>query len=166
VAQVKRSSPTSLKSLAEHLKELDGLETRIGWFPTAKYPDGTPVAFVAAVQEFGVASKNIPARPFLRPTREKYIPEWRALAAQGAKAMLAGKQTAWSVMEAIGLRGAADVAKTISEVFTPPLSPKTIAARLRKRSDRKTVGLLTKPLVDSGLMISTVTSQVRKSGGS
>lgn len=160
---VRRQNPNGLTKLAERLKEIDGLEVRIGWFPSAVYPSGQKVAQVAAYQEFGVASRNIPARPFLRPTREKYLPEWRDLAARGARAMLAGNETAWSVMEKIGLRGAGDVKKTITEIFSPPLSPKTIAARLRKRADKHTVGNLTKPLVETGLLLSSVSSEVRRS---
>ena len=38
----------------------------VGFFATAKYPDGTPVAAVAAFQEFGVPDNNIPERPFFR----------------------------------------------------------------------------------------------------
>lgn len=163
MAQVTRSSPKAFERLEKALKDIDGLEVRIGWFSSAKYPDGTPCAYVAAIQEFGVSSKNIPARPMLRPTREKYLPQWRELAAKGARAMLAGNETAWSVMEKIGLRAAGDIKKTITEVFTPPLSPKTIAARLRKRSDKHTLGLLAKPLVDTGLMLSSVSSEVRRS---
>ena len=38
----------------------------VGFFKTARYPDGTPVAAVAAWNEFGVPSQGIPERPFFR----------------------------------------------------------------------------------------------------
>ena len=37
----------------------------VGFFKTARYSDGTYVAAVAAWNQFGVPSRNIPERPFL-----------------------------------------------------------------------------------------------------
>jgi len=34
-------------------KDLKAREARVGWFPGAKYEDGTSVAYIATVQEFG-----------------------------------------------------------------------------------------------------------------
>jgi hypothetical protein len=43
-------------------------ELQVGFMENADpYPDGTPVALVAAVQEFGSPSNGIPPRPFMRP---------------------------------------------------------------------------------------------------
>ena len=39
---------------------------RVGFFSTARYDDGTPVATVAAINEFGSREANIPERPFFR----------------------------------------------------------------------------------------------------
>ena len=39
-------------------------EIQVGFFATSKYPDGTPVAAVAAWNEFG--TKRAPERPFFR----------------------------------------------------------------------------------------------------
>ena len=39
-------------------------ELQVGFFATAKYPDGTPVTNVAVWNEFGTGS--IPERPFFR----------------------------------------------------------------------------------------------------
>lgn len=148
------------KQLKIALKNLEGKVGKVGWFEKSKYENGTPVAFVATIQEYGYAAGNIPPRPFMRPTIEKQENQWRKVAMNGAKSVLAGKATAGDVMEAIGLKAAGDIRKTISLIQTPPLSPRTIAARLRRRADKKTVGLLTKPLIDTGIMIGTLTNTV------
>lgn len=134
---------------------------KVGWVNGSQYIDGREyVAAVAAQNEFGNPSKHIPARPFMRPTIAKQQGEWKKLTEQGAKQILLGKQTAGDVLEAIGLKAAGDVRKTISQVYEPPLSPRTIAARLAKRKDKKTVGNLTKPLIDTGIMFATLTNVV------
>ena len=52
----------------------------VGFFPEAKYSDGTQVAQVAFWQEFGTETMNgknhIPPRPFLHPTYEEQKDKW------------------------------------------------------------------------------------------
>lgn len=163
------------------LKELHGLEGRTGWFETAHYPDGTPVAYIAAVQEMG--SGPIPARPFMRPTVAEKGAEWMGLFGQGAKACLTGGATPYQVMEKVALKAASDVGQKISQITSPPLSILTLMARARGKqngiSGKKQLGELagelnkgppnlagvsTKPLVWTGLMRQTVTGVVTKGG--
>ncbi len=149
---------------AENLKFLlNGISNKVakvGFFPSAIYEDGTHVAYVATIQEYGVAQKGIPPRPFMRPTIEKQQMTWRAIADQGARSMLAGKATGEQVLEAIGLKAAGDIRRTISQIQSPALKPSTIAARLRGYADKKTTGNLTKPLVHTGTLINSVSSEV------
>lgn len=53
----------------------------VGFFPEAKYEDGTPVASVAIWNEFGTETddgkKLIPPRPFLFPTYNKQKEKWK-----------------------------------------------------------------------------------------
>src|SRR5579859_3473356 len=127
--EVKRVVTPLGKNLKVALKNLQGKVGKVGWFEKSKYEDGTPVAYVATIQEYGFPAKNIPPRPFLRPTILKQQAEWRKIAESGAKAILAGKSSVGNVMEALGLKAAGDVRKAITLVFHPPLSPRTIAAR-------------------------------------
>lgn len=163
MVEITRSNPRAFEQFQARLKELDGKSAKAGWFESSKYEDGTPVAYVASIQEFGATITRfgskagdytvvIPPRPFMRPTVTREKQNWMELIKDGAKAVMAGKQTGTSVMEAIGLRAAADIARSITLVTSPPLKPATIAARLRKKSDKRTVGLLDKPLIDSGKM--------------
>lgn len=167
---IKRTGP-GFATVNAALKELDGIEAKTGWFETAKYPDGTPVAYVAAIQEFGAVTRTdgmglaavaeagqakgvavIPPRPFMRPTVAAKTDEWMALLGRGATAVLDGTTKAPVVMEKVALRAAADVARTISEVFEPPLAASTIKAKKGA----------TKPLIDSSEMFRTVTGVVEK----
>lgn len=148
---VRRTGP-GVARLVAALRELDGLQAKTGWFETAKYADGTPVAYVATIHEFGYPEGGIPARPFMRPTVAEQGQAWLDMLAKGSKAILTGGATPAGVLEAVALKAAGDVAKTISGVTSPPLSPLTIA---RKKG-------ATKPLVDTGQMIQSVTGVVEK----
>lgn len=166
------------------LKGLDGVKGKTGYFETSKYTDtdSTPVAYIATIQEFGHAGRGIPARPTMRPAVAKNKKEWSDLFAEGAKSVLAGDATGRQIMGMLAKRAAGDVAKEISELTVPTLSPLTLMARLyrsdmkSKVSGGKTLGALakgldagpvnfrglvsTKPLVDTGLMIASVTEVV------
>lgn len=129
-------------------------EAKVGWFPAAQYEDGTPVAYVAAIQEFGSPENNIPARAFMRPTIQDKQGEWSAQIAGGMKKVVKGQLTADDVLDAVGTLAAADIAVTIRNAPNwPELSPATLAERERK-------GRGTAPLQDTGLLIATVTHQV------
>lgn len=111
------------------LQEIERTQTRVGWFESAKYPDGTPVAYVATIQEFGYAAGGIPPRPFLRRTTDEQQPAWKSLMGMAVKGMIAGNRTPYQTMELLGLQAAGDVRKTISKITAPPLSILTLMAR-------------------------------------
>lgn len=158
--KVRRSSNNGgVKQLVAVMKELEGVVGKVGFFESAKYVDGTPVAYVASIHEFGYAEGGIPARPFFRPTIQEQGPAWGEAFGKGAKAIAKGRYTPFQVMDAVGQLAAGDVKKTISEIQSPPLDPDTIAARRRRYKDKKTTGNLSKPLVDTALMINSVTNE-------
>jgi hypothetical protein len=142
------------------LDQLAGKQSKAGWFETAKYEDGTPIAYVAAIQEFGAPEQGIPPRPFMRPAIEHNRQKWGKTAGQGAKAILRGLASAEQVMGALAAMAAGSIQQEIVAVASPPLKKATIAARRRRLSDKHTTGNLTKPLVDSGLMLASVTHVV------
>lgn len=76
---VKIEGGEKLKSFLELLKGQKA-EVKVGFFPKAKYKDGTQVATVAIWQEFGTftkdGKKHIPARPFLYPAFHKNRKRW------------------------------------------------------------------------------------------
>ena len=148
------------KNLEQALKQLEDKVGKVGWFEKSKYEDGTPVAYVATIQEYGYPEGNIPPRPFMRPTIAEKQGEWTKIIESGSRAVLNGKAQAKDVLEAVGLKAAGDIRKKISTITAPPLSPRTIEARRAKRADKKTIGLLTKPLIDTGIMLGTLTNTV------
>lgn len=139
---------------------IDKLSTKVGWFESARYPDGTPVAYIATIQEFGSPRNGIPPRSFMRSTAQEQSGYWKDLFASGVRAMLAGNETPVSLMTALGLAAEGDIRVKISEITSPPLKPGTVKGRLRKLANNKKVGNLTKPLVETGIMISTIQSVV------
>lgn len=146
----KRTGP-GVATLHAALKDLDGVLGKTGWFETAHYPDGPPVAYVATIHEFG--TDRIPARPFMRPAVADHGQQWLDQLAQGAKACLNGGPSARDVLEMVALGAAGNVAEKIQAVTSPPLSPVTI-----KRKGFE------KPLVDTGQMIQSVTGKAEAAG--
>lgn len=139
--------PASISQAIAVLDGLENLEGKVGWFESATYPDGTPVAYVATIHEHGAGP--IPARPFMRPAVAEYGPEWLELLGKGAKAALNGTTSPRAVLEAVTLRAAGDVGRAIEAVTSPALKPMTIA---RKG--------FSKPLIDTGQMFRSITGKV------
>ena len=179
--ELKQSNPKAFETIALALKSLSGLTGKVGWFPGAEYEDGTPVAYVAALNEVGHGST--PPRPFMRPTAIEEKKEWSSIAAQGSREVVKGRLTGEGVMEILTKKAEDDVAKTITALTSPPLSPVTIEIRaMKKRNpDLKVTGAIVgqaaekvkqpgyetpnvsvKPLNDSGHMINTLTHVVIK----
>lgn len=146
--------------LAKALAELDKKVGKVGWFKDSIYPDGTQVAEVAAQNEFGVPSRNIPARPFMRPTIKEKQPEWVRIMATESRKVLNGKTTATDALDLLGKRVVGQIKRTISRVWLPPLSPVTIANRKERRANKKLTGNLNKPLIDTGQMYTTIINVV------
>lgn len=143
---------------------LEGLETnkvgKVGFFETAKYPDGTPVAYVATIQEFGSPAQGIRPRSFMRTTISERQESWRRLALSGAKAILAGNENMDTVLDKIGMAAAGDIRRKITQITTPELKPATVAARARRYADGGKGGASNKPLIDTGILLNSVTNSV------
>ena len=145
------------------LKAIKEASVQVGWFETSKYPGtNTPVAYVAAIQEFGYAGKNIPPRPFMRPTITAKKQEWGALAKQFASGLLSGSETVESIMGKIGQAASGDFRAAIKAVSAPPLKLATVNARKAKLAKKLnyTPISLGKPLIDSAYMLNSLTYTV------
>jgi hypothetical protein len=156
-------------------------QVKVGYVDSSKYEDGTSVAYVAAIQEFGSPQMSIPPRPTIRPTVDRDEGKWRNTAIAGAKAIANGSQTITGVLDVMGLQAAGGIKKSISQLTSPPLSPTTLRLRKLKRDGVQIggrvvgeahayansegadlSGVSTKPLVFDGIMIGAVTSVVEK----
>lgn len=117
---------------------------KVGFFDGHAYEDGTPVAYVAAIQEYGSPEAGIPPRPFMRPTVEAQTATWSKHIGDGMRQVVRGKLTAEDVLDGVGALAANDVKKRIASNQVAPLSPTTLVLRKWRREGRvitgKTVG--------------------------
>jgi hypothetical protein len=170
---------SAMDELAKRLAAFEGRQAKVGWFETARYPDGKQVAEVAIIQEMGAPGASIPARPFIRPTVEAKREEWTEQFIKGAKAVVRGAVTAEQVLEIMGQKAAGDIRTVLASGDFLKLSPITLMLRKWKDEDSsfKVNGTMvgaaaqavkegeegssrTQPLHDTGLMIATLTSVV------
>jgi hypothetical protein len=168
------------------MKDLRNKSVLVGWFENAVYPNGEQVAYVAAIQEFGAPEQNIPARPFLIPTFNENKDEWTEILKEGVTTVLSGKLEARGVLAQLGKLASDQVAEKIQSITDPPLAESTIQARLDKKANNQIVadnttrhedvngdsfyvtgeadtdiGMLGKPLIDTGLMFQSVSWTVK-----
>jgi phage gpG-like protein len=115
---------------------------KVGFLENATYPDGTPVAMVAAIHNFGAPSRNIPARPFFSNMVARHSSEWPGeIRAQLKSTNYDARQT----MNRMGALIKGELQQSIRDTNEPPLKPATIR---RKGFD--------KPLIDTGHMLNSV----------
>lgn len=152
-----------LNALAVIAKKLGQPRTlRVGFLAGATYPDGTSVAMVAAIQNFGAPSRGIPPRPFFSNMVAKRADGWP----KGIAAQL--KATGNDVDKTLEITG--DVIRSqlqieIRETNAPPLAEATLGRRgysgkPYNKKNPKTYGA--KPLIDTGHMINSVDKEITR----
>ena len=161
-----------IDALRHAIEGLDGAQGRVGWFASAVYEGGQPVAGIAHVQEFGSPKHNIPPRSFMRSTASEKANDWRHTAEQVSRAAAQGKIAPEKVMEAVALAAEGHVRETITKITAPALKQATIDARKRRLADggKSVTGKkggagvagITKPLVDTGILLNSLTSETEK----
>lgn len=117
---------------------------RVGFLEGATYPDGTPVAMVAALLNFGIS--NGKAWPFFTNMIAEKAPGW------GGQLAALLEANDWDVEKSLALMGtgiAGQLRDAIVNMNEPALDPRTIA---RKGFD--------KPLVDTGHMLNSIDYEV------
>lgn len=117
---------------------------KVGFLAGATYPDGTPVALVAAVQNFGAPSRGIPPRPFFSNMVATKQHEWGP-----ALGELLKDHEPETALKMLGEGIVGQLRQSIADTNDPPLDPKTAA---RKGFD--------KPLVATGHMMNSADYQV------
>lgn len=137
------------------------MSVQVGWVERKQYPDSSMTTAQAAyINELGSPADNIPPRPFMRPTFSKRKNYWKSIMENEAKKMIRGKSSVEKALEIVGLQAAGDIREAITNIWSPSLSIKTIRARLARRANKQRVGNLTKPLVDTGYMLGSLTHKV------
>lgn len=131
------------------LKEIDNIlknsktSLEVGFFDSAKYPNGEYVAKVAKYNEFGTI--KIPMRPFFRNAIANNNTKWFS----NLKSLLLQKNDIKKSLEIVGQIARGDIVKSINQTTTPPNAQSTIKA---KKSSH--------PLIDTGIMRRSVSYKV------
>lgn len=134
----------ALARIAYQLGGSAGATLRVGFLEGATYPNGTPVAAVAAWNEYG--TRTIPARPFFRNMIAAKSKEWP----DGIATQL--RLTRYDVALTLQRTGAAirgQLQLSIRSTNTPPNAPSTIAKKG-----------FNNPLIDTGHMLNSVDYEV------
>lgn len=161
-----------IEALRQAIDGLDGAQGRVGWFASAVYEGGQPVAGIAHVQEFGSPAKGIPPRLGMRATAREKQEQWKHTVEDISRATAQGKVAPGKVMEALTMAAEGHVRETITKVTAPALKQATIDARKRRLADKGKsvtgkkggagVAGIAKPLVDTGILLNTLTSETEK----
>jgi hypothetical protein len=121
---------------------------RIGFLAEATYPDGKPVAMIAAIQEFGAPRAGIPPRPFFRNMIAAKQGEWPKAVANLLKA---NGYDALRTLQQTGEAIAGQLRESVINTNAPPLAPATI----RRKG-------FAKPLVDTGHLLNSISYQIQE----
>ena len=138
--------------LAKELQRMAGAVTtaenvKVGFLAGATYPDGKPVAMIAAIHNWGAPRAGIPPRPFFSNMIANKSPEWGP--ATGAL-LIANGYDAEKTLRMVGEAVAGQLRQSIVDTMAPPLAESTVA---RKG--------FAKPLVETGHMLNSVDYQVK-----
>jgi hypothetical protein len=144
MATVNTASRLAAK-LAKIVQSTEGHPTvSAGFLRDATYPDGTSVAMVATVQDFG--DGKIPPRPFFRLMVAEKSGGWPEAVAANLKAT---DYDAHKTLDRMGQGIVGQIQQSIKDTNDPPLAPSTIA---RKG--------FAKPLIDTSVMLNSADYRV------
>lgn len=118
---------------------------------TGTYEDGTPIAVIGAVQEFGSADGRIPERSFLRVPMRSNQKLFSNIMKELLPQVIEGKLTMRNMMEQVGARAAAVPQEAISAGIAPGNADSTVEQK----------GSST-PLVDTGFLRQNITYVVEE----
>lgn len=129
----------------------------VGFLSKSTYPNGTKVATVAAIQNFGAPSKGIPPRPFFNNLIANQKATW------GPALGSLVKQNRETALALLGKYIEGQLRESIIELTAPPLKDRTVEARLsrlKSAKKRPVSNNIRKPLVDTGVMLNSVDSEI------
>lgn len=170
--------------LKAHLKKLSKKVTKasvveVGFFEGKNYSNGTSIAMVAAIQEFGAPAKGIPPRPFFRNMIKKEEGHW----GNDVAALL--KSTDYDAAKTLGFMGEeieGELKQSIVDLTEPQLSDVTLLLRERFGNNPQEItfadvtqarqdiaagikpnvsGTQAKPLVWTGALLGSTTYKVK-----
>lgn len=131
-------SVTGGKAVAERLQRIiKGLESgkavNVGFLENATYPDGTKVAMVAAIQNYGAPARSIPARPFFSNMIKAKSPQWGDTL---GRLLVGYNYDAHAALSMLGEGIKYQLQNSIKDTNLPPLSPITLMLRKMRSEDQ------------------------------
>ncbi|MGK0705130.1 hypothetical protein ACSFCW_16860 [Yokenella regensburgei] len=132
----------ALNNIASNLSDK---QLKVGFIDGALHFNGTPIATIAAYNEYGNPANNQPPRPFFRKTIWAHENEWNEKIQNGIK----NGEAIDDVLSSVGELAVGQVFESIASLMDPPIKDSTIRAR---RNRKNSPNQSTKPLVDRGLM--------------
>ena len=173
-------------AVMNEFRHIDRSQVAVGVFG-GKESDGTPLTLVAAANEYGAPSRNIPARSFIRSSMDESREELVELQKKIVRKMSDGKMAARVGLEIIGQWAQSKIQAKITSNIPPPNAPSTArkkfaktrklglaagrAGKTRVRGDQlenspdpNFSGIRT--LIDTGQLRQSITYQVRLAKGS
>lgn len=153
-----------IDALRHAIDGLNGAQSKVGWFPSAVYEGGQPVAGVAQVQEFGSPARGIPPRLGMRTTATEKRDDWKHTVENLSRAAVQGKIEPDKVAEGIAMAAEGHIRETITKVTSPPLKQSTVDARKRRLANggKGAQASIAKPLVDTAILLNTLSSETTK----
>ena len=152
---------TGQDKLNRKLRELAAIKanTKIGFFAKSKYPDGTPVAYVAYLNEMGIHN---PRRPFMRRTVRRNLKKWVNGIRHNIKYGGLSRSNVLNAYRKAGIVAAGDVKKTIQSWEPGGNSPATVKAKERRGRNGRNQRAINpeQVLIDTGRMIASVAYEV------
>lgn len=116
------------RKLEQALRELSKAVSRpatlrVGFLEGATYPDGTPVAMVAAIQNYGAPRAGIPPRPFFTNMVKDKSREWGPAM---ARLLQANDMDVAATLRQTGHAIEGQLRQAIIDTSYPPNAPSTI----------------------------------------
>jgi hypothetical protein len=148
MASIEFSGGDKLQAVLEGIAKRAGKAKTldVGFMSGATYPDGTPVAMVAAIQNYGAPAAGIPARPFFSNMVREKSPGWGESLGEVLKD---NDYDSDAALKAMGLGIEDQLQQAIRDTNSPALAEATV--------DRKGFN---KPLIDTGHLLNSVQSAV------
>lgn len=157
------------QDLLNRIRNFKGGKVEVGWHEDTHYDDGTPVAKVAEIQEFGATIKvtdkmrkwfayqgfplnkntteiHIPARSFVRTTIAEKTGDWANVINSRLKKVFEGDLSMEQALSQFGLKIKGDLQEKISQIAAG--GGNSGFTQIRKGKDT--------PLIDTGLMMESI----------
>lgn len=176
------SSISGGEKLAARLKEISALVSkkslvRVGFLEGGRYPDGTSLPMVAAIQEYGAPAVGIPPRSYFRTMVAKKKDGWGDAL---GRCLVAADYDSAQALDMMGEGIGGQLQESITNTNEPALSPVTlmlrkmfpvtstetksassvVEARARVAAGESSAGVSTKPLVWTGDLLRGVGHEV------